>query len=388
MTTTARKGETKRQHYVPRFVLRKFSADGHRISLIVLEDGKRIDNAPLKQQCYADYFYGADNIMEKSFADEEAKVSRLLGDLSREHLESLTEEAIDPLRFFMAYQLARTKGAAERLNAFVDSMLKPAMKGTIALNKKSEVTPEDVDLVKIGYTEPQGEAIWQAAKSTPLFYDLAVKFITTDRTPGFVIADHPVVAYNQFAEHHDVLKRYPTSTGIALKGLQLFMPLSPSVVLAVFDPSVYEYGGKSLVCRAGPKDVEHLNQMQAVNAITCMYFSLARMTTEHLELVQRRRRAHPPMHQHKRWTSPITQRPDGKMSQFVVVTKTEVRIGGKLSFARVIDGHSYADYDGPAVPVRNPTLLAFAHEYGDFLEQQVAAAAKARPAEGASHERK
>lgn len=156
--------------------------------------------------------------------------------------------------------------------------------------------------------------------------------------------------------------------------LQLFMPLSPSVTLALFDPTVYEYGGKSRVCRAGPQDVEHLNRMQAVNAASCFYFLPARTPAEHLDLLQRCRRAHPSIYEHRRWTTPITKRADGKMSQFVVVAKTEVRVGAKLSFVRVIDGHSYADYDGPAVPVRNPELLKFTHEYGRFLEEAVAAA--------------
>jgi hypothetical protein len=73
-------GETKRQHYVPRIILRNFSKDGKRISLVV--DGKRIDGASIGKQCYGDYFYGSDNVMEKSFADSEAKMAAFLGDLA------------------------------------------------------------------------------------------------------------------------------------------------------------------------------------------------------------------------------------------------------------------------------------------------------------------
>ena len=47
-----RKGETKRQHYVPRMILRSFSNDGKRISLLV--DGRRIDGASLRDQCQED----------------------------------------------------------------------------------------------------------------------------------------------------------------------------------------------------------------------------------------------------------------------------------------------------------------------------------------------
>jgi hypothetical protein len=61
-----RKGKTKRQHYVPRMILRNFSRDGKRISLVT--GGKRIYNTGLRDQCQEDYFYGADQIMEESFA--------------------------------------------------------------------------------------------------------------------------------------------------------------------------------------------------------------------------------------------------------------------------------------------------------------------------------
>lgn len=73
---TEKLSETKRQHYVPRMLLRNFTKDGKRISLIV--DGKRIDGASIGKQCYGDYFYGSDNVMEKSFSDSEAKMLAFL----------------------------------------------------------------------------------------------------------------------------------------------------------------------------------------------------------------------------------------------------------------------------------------------------------------------
>ncbi|WP_438033735.1 DUF4238 domain-containing protein [Sorangium sp. So ce204] len=377
-----RKGETKRQHYVPRMILRNFSKNGKRLSLFI--DGKRIDRASLRDQCQEDYFYGADQVMEKSFAEEEGKMATFFGDLAPERFAILRDEDVHRLKLFVAYQHARTRGAAEHLSKFTGAFAKQTLRDSLVLNKSTEISPEDLESVEIGIKGAQHEAIWLAAKTHPILLDMNVKFITTARTPGFVIADHPVVAYNQFAEHHPILSRYPTSTGMALKGLQLFLPLSPSMVLAVFDPSTYEYGGKSSVCKAGPADVAHLNRMQAVNAYSCFYFDDRRMTDAALSDLEQARAKHPSVYEKHVATSPMIRREDGKMSRFIVVHHAEVRVGAKLSFIRAIDGHSYEDYKGPSVPIRSREVMDFAELYGKKLEEEVAKRRAARPEEGTS----
>ena len=365
-----RKGETKRQHYVPRMILRNFSEDGKRISLVV--NGKRIDKTSLRDQCQEDYFYGADQVIEKSFADEEDKMAAFFGDLAPERFANLNKENVHQLRLFVAYQHARTRGAAEHLSKFTGAFAKQTLTDSLILNKTIEVSLQDLESVEIGMHDAQNEAIWLAAKTNPILFDMNVKFVTTTRTQGFIIADHPVVAYNQFAEHHAILSRYPTATGLALKGLQLFMPLSPTMALAVFDPSTYEYGGKNSVCKAGPADVAHLNRMQAVNAHACFYFDDRRMTDAALSDLDRTRNQHPSVFKKHVATSPMIQREDGKMSRFVAVYDTEVRVGAKLSFIRTIDGHSYEGYEGASVPIRSREVMEFAELYGKMLDEQLA----------------
>ena len=165
-------------------------------------------------------------MLENSFAAEEDKIATLLGDLSHERLEAVPDDDLKQLRNFVRYQHARTKGAAEHLDNLIGAFAKQVLRDSLGLNKGLEVTEEEHDDVRIRLTNAQNNSVWEAAKSLPLFLDLAVKFVTTDRTPGFVIGDHPVVTYNQFVEHHPLLSRWPAATGLALKGLQLFMPLA------------------------------------------------------------------------------------------------------------------------------------------------------------------
>lgn len=363
-----RKGVTKRQHYVPQMILRNFSGNDATTSLIVLSSGKRVAEAALNRQCYADYFYGEDQVVERTFAREEAKISSILRDLSRESLEALGDDDIRALIFFVHYQHARTRAAAESLSNFLEAFTKNMLRGTATLNNDSELA-EAVDAVRIRFTA-QNERIWQAAKTTPLLYDLDIRFLVTSRAQGFVIGDHPVVAYNQFAEHHPILSRYPTSRGIALKGLQLFMPLSPSVTLAIFDPSTYEYDGK-LVTGVGPRDVGFLNAMQAVNALECLFFHEQRAEEAALEALLATRRNHPSPFEKSVSTSAMRRPDDGTISQFVVVKHPDIRVGARLSCVRTTDKHSYLDYEGPTIPIRSPELVEFTERYGEHLEEEV-----------------
>jgi hypothetical protein len=365
-----KQGTTKRQHYVPQMILRNFSKDSLNTSLIVLATGKRVAAAKINRQCYEDYFYGADQIMENSFSAEEDKIATHLGDLSRTKLEGLPVAVLKDLRRFVHYQKARTRGAAEHISKFVAAIAKSAARGTLQLNPESDIKLKDIDQTEIKLAKAQNESIWIAAKTEPIMFDMAVKFIATDRSPGFVIADHPVVAYNQFAEHHPRLSHYPTSTGLALKGLQLFMPLSSSVTLAIYDPSTYEYGGKSRICRAGPQDVRFLNEMQAINAWECIFFNQDRLDEGTLEKLALARERHPSRYKKEVAESNLTKRADGRISQFVVANDIDVRVGAKLSFVRTLDGHSYDNYEGPSVPIRSPELMKLANDYGQKLEEE------------------
>lgn len=365
---TEKQGATKRQHYVPQMILRNFSRNDATTSLMVLSSGKRVPDAAINRQCYEPYFYGADQIMEQSFANEEAKISRLLGDLSRERLETVTADDITALKFFVHYQAARTRASAESLSNFATAFLKTATRGTAKLNGDQDLY-EAVEKTDIRLTNAQNESLWQACKTTPMMYDLDVRFLVASREQGFVIGDHPVVAYNQFAEHHPVLRRYPTITGLAVKGLQLFMPLSPSVTLALYDPGAYEFDGKR-VCGAGPRDVRFLNAMQTVNAWQCVFFDAQRTDEFALDAMLAVRRKHPSRFEKSVATSDMIEREDGSISQFVVVTNADVRVGARLSFLRTTDQGSYRDHEGATIPVRSEAILRFTELYGKELDKE------------------
>lgn len=68
----------QRQHYVPKFYLKWFSSNERQINLYNWKSGKTIFNASLKEQCYRDYFYGADGAdgeLEGVFAALDGSIS-------------------------------------------------------------------------------------------------------------------------------------------------------------------------------------------------------------------------------------------------------------------------------------------------------------------------
>lgn len=366
---TKKMGETKRQHYVPRFVLRGFSADQKTTSVMLLADGRVVQKASIKEQCAEDYFYGAGQSLERSFAKEEAKIAGYLGIRDRATLEAFSEDVLWDFKSFLHYQHARTLAAAERFEHFLASMARSVMLATARLNNEPPDYVRTIENLKV-LKNPQVERIWYACKSRPVIADLNIKFIMTERAEGFVVGDHPVVAYNQFAEHHPVLRRFPTITSLAVKGLQYFMPLSSSVVLAAYDPVVYKYGGNSVVCRAGPRDVKFLNAMQAVNSLKCVYFDRKRVQQSDLDELLAKQRSHPSVHKTDISTSPFNVCGDGRLSRFMVSSYRDVRVGAKLSFVKVLDGHSYRDYSGASLPVRSPQLMEIAKAYGEHLDEE------------------
>ena len=203
------------------------------------------------------YFYGEDQQLEKVFADNESQFSRILGDLESAHLDALSDDDMLQLKFFVHYQAARTRAAVEQTKEFLRAMMAPILFQVAEKNGEPRPTPEQLRNVPLPPTfDGPTQTLLGAMKTAPAVTDLEVRFIQTDRTPGFIVGDHPVVAYNLFAEHHDVLRAYPNVTALAAKGLQLFMPLSPSTTLIVYNPGVYDVDGKGRTCRAGPREVQ------------------------------------------------------------------------------------------------------------------------------------
>ena len=346
------RNKKKRQHYVPRYLLRGFSTDGRRLSLFVLDSAQYIDGASLKKQCYIDYFYGRDGEIEEAFARQETETAAILHRLAGPNPDTVGDDELGRLRVHLLFERYRTLASAQLAANFLDA----SAKNILRTHPNRPVSDEDLDRIRISREGPQFDALDSAAKSLPLVLDLKVKVVRNNHREGFVLSDHSVVFCNQWANHHPRFSRYPASTGLESKGLQIFLPLTPDVAVALYDTATYEYGSPHrIVCFPGRKDIAKLNALQAINAARCIYFDPARTNQEHLHILKERRDAHPSVHEVTTERRRI-EAPDGFQKWLVATILNEVRLGEKLSFIRVIDTRSYSDHRGPALPIRSAFL--------------------------------
>ncbi len=68
--------------------------------------------------------------------------------------------------------------------------------------------------------------------------------------------------------------QHPGVTSLTAIGLQFFIPLSPKITLALYDPKVYKYGQRnSVTCISNNSDIEILNSFQLINSNSIIGFS-------------------------------------------------------------------------------------------------------------------
>jgi hypothetical protein len=251
----------KKQHYVPKFYLRYFSLaeSKKQIKLYLKEKGKIIQKADLEGQAQEDYFYGKDLEREEWFANIENQTSSVLNTVVRtKQLPKDKSNNYYLIWLFILLQAYRTKANAEDLNHMIDTIMKTAM--------KFEPQFKDFDYGRhfFAYEDTIEKKLDILLKSLPIMMDMQIKFIRNHTSKELITSDNPISKYNQFLES----RKFPFGhTGMASKGLQIFYPLAPDLMLIMYDPKVYKIGNKNQFSDIpmNEKDVEYLN------ILTCLY---------------------------------------------------------------------------------------------------------------------
>ncbi len=353
----------RKHHYVPQFLLRKFSGDKKNINLIVLKNTD-IKCGPIKGQCYEKYLHGKDGKLEKAFSILESDTASIL--LKIENDELLNQDDIFILKTFINYQLMRTTAATNSLEQTIDSLTK------MIIGKDKSISKNDLDQLKIGLKHPFLFSLAQANKTVPLFLDLEIKILKNEREIDFVISDNPVILNNQFIEHHQVLSSREGSTGLAIKGLQIFFPISPKFAIFIYDPQVYRIGmqGKMTV-NISKNDVKNLNRLQAVFANNCLYalnFSKIGITAAELTSFHKDRQQSKKQITKKVGTRRLS---DNRTSELIHTIKIDYRKGIKFSFCQITDKHDYSKYSLAIPPIRSQQILDIHKSYSNFIDELI-----------------
>ncbi len=352
----------KKHHFVPRFYLRRFSADGVSVNLYNIASSRSIFRANLKNQAYRDYFYGKELEVEHAIAGLEAEAAGVLRKIdecqslpppfSPDHVTLVTH---------LVMQQARTAHEAEALNEIHNAMMQRIMGPTMAA--------EGIDLTKfkVDLAQPAAFAVAIASRIAPLALDLDYKLLIDQTGEGFVTSDNPVVACNPLLS----FRTFGSNCGVASKGLQLYFPIDPGKLILFYDGEAYRVGSNNsiVVNVTDPADVHALNTLQMVSASDNIYFR-----GEQLDVAALHRKAKPYLRTRKaRFRVVNEKKTPSERSEILASSREDVRTNLSLTFVSLRTSmkkwreKARRQRLQPAAEVRNPPLVEAFHEF----EQEV-----------------
>lgn len=256
-------------------------------------------------------------------------------------------------------------GAARESDEMFNDLYTDTMKTFGKLNNISEAY-----LPSIKSRDSQFLMLENIAYLEPIMLDMKIKFLINNTSQKFILSDDPVVVHNQFAENHPRFKNALNTAGLAVRGLQMFFPVSPTLCIAMYDPGRYEYGKKNgQICTVSELDVSRLNLLQVLNTDRCIYSLPGSYTQEQLTTLADLGQNYAP-HAPRVESSELVEAPGGGYTQTVLTIAHYIRTGFKFSFVRVIDSERYSDHPPNIVPVRSPFNIELSHAWKDKLQKQ------------------
>lgn len=234
----ATSGIAKVQHYVPQFLLRKFG-NGKKDQLNVFDKQTsrsfptNAKNVASESRFYDFRIEDQDATLEPKLAQLEDATKPLLERiLDRDSASVVTDGERELLSTFLAVQFTRTKAFREQVLDL------PRMLGE-HLRSRSEVRDDLGEIEQFIKLPDENELKIQTAHFMmnaprdfgPHFLDKDWLLIATTREAPFIIGDNPMALQNSID-----MGPYG-NLGLAVKGIEIYLPLSPVRALAMWCPS-------------------------------------------------------------------------------------------------------------------------------------------------------
>ncbi|EPS9373001.1 DUF4238 domain-containing protein [Escherichia coli] len=229
-----------RQHTVPRFLLKHFSTPGKgkrlRLHAFDKATGRAYATTP-DDATVRNTFYNLDNHPNRHslepllgiYEHDAAPVIAAL--LEHRDIRRLTEDERYKLAVFVAVQRARTFGEQQRIAGMISVLANKVS----AIGSTKEQVAEALGLSSEGDSKDifLQQLVQQASHIGHLLKKNWYLFETTPEHP-FYISDNPVVLQNSndFGPYGNL--------GLALRGIEIYLPLSSTIMLAMYCPSIRE----------------------------------------------------------------------------------------------------------------------------------------------------
>ena len=234
-------GIAKVQHYVPQFMLRQFGT-GKKDYLHVFDKStgrtfmSNAKNVASESRFYDFQFEDATLTIEPALSSIESTVKPLLQRLATEgSVRGLTAQERASLSAFFAVQFTRTKNFRERHRSMTSMILERVKAMSPSEEAFSEfmkgVPTQDENEVK----KFNAHTVMSAPREFgPLFNNKTWHVLSTTAKHPFLIGDNPIALQNM-----NQMRPYG-NLGLAVRGIEIYLPLTPDRALAMWCPSIAE----------------------------------------------------------------------------------------------------------------------------------------------------
>lgn len=258
----------RRQHYVPKFYLKAFQSAPKRIHVCHLDTLRSIRDASLRDQCYLHRFYGSVELEDSLSQLENAAAPVLRTICESGRPPSLGSEEHAVLLAFVGLQAFRTPAKREAIKdgwGKMDELIFGDREPDPNSNLSRFSPVDEAEALKLQFGT--------VSLFTESIADLRLYVGRTSPKELLITSDNPLFKYNSYCRGI----RYWGCLGAKCQGLQIFLPLSPRILLLLYDASIYkitdEEGGKIASGKISKRDVARFNSLQVFNAQRCIYFS-------------------------------------------------------------------------------------------------------------------
>lgn len=233
----------EQQHYVPRFLLKNFT-HGKKPKIFVYDksNDKRF-HTNIKNIAAENGFYElevADGILtlEPSLAHLEANTSGIIKKLVNEKaIKALNVHEVAILAVFLAVQFVRTKEHRLRFE-HIGKLFAQKLRDMGA----TEENIEEVTKGPVGVPEDKLvglKSVLGAKEFVPYFLNKAWVLFETTRKHPFFISDNPLTL------HNDIDHEPYGNIGLAVRGIEMYLPISTSLCLGLLCPTIAEHFQKA-----------------------------------------------------------------------------------------------------------------------------------------------
>ena len=249
------------EHYVPQFLLKNFAGGKKNNHIHVFDKHKGASFlANVRNVASETGFYELDGFKaEKLFKEIDKEAPIVINKIKqKKSLSEITPEEIAWLYAFVAFQILRTKQFRESL---------------IDLDKSLEIK-----IREIGFDPKKVEDFacrdQESIKSSSVqflfkYYPNVISALISKRTflmespsgSEFYISDNPVTLHNENTEPYGNL-------GLMVKGVEIYLPISPYLTLAFWCPSIHKEMLNVLEGMKGIKGEKLARVDEAINLIT------------------------------------------------------------------------------------------------------------------------